>query len=104
MTHAQLPSGPTQARNMHKFRELVERIDLFLVRQVLAMEILDQGQFVRLLVGGIPLNRRDRLEPGTLRRTPSSLTTDELPLVAYAAHDHWLELTVALHRDGQLIQ
>src|SRR5438105_2639266 len=70
--------------------------------QILPMEVVYKCQFGRLLIRGVPLNCGDGVDSHALGRTPSPLPTDQLECIADATYDHGLQLTVALHRAGEL--
>ena len=80
-------------------RGLIER------REVLALQILDDRDLECRVVVELLHERRDRAEPGSLRRAPAALTGDELePVAAERPHENGLQHAVLADRRGELIQ
>ena len=70
--------------------------------QVLAEQVLDQGELQALTVGRLPKEGRDPFEPGELRGPPPSLAGDELIALALATDDDRLNQPGGPYRGGKL--
>ena len=60
---------------------------LFERRQVLALDVLDQGDLQRLLVVDVQLDRRDLVEAGQHRRAVAALAGDDLIVIGPGGAD-----------------
>jgi hypothetical protein len=63
---------------MKFFSESLEGVRLLYWIQILTLEVLDQGHFQSHCVRNIPDDDRNAAKAGTLSRTPTTLTCDEL--------------------------
>jgi hypothetical protein len=72
--------------------------------EVLALDILDQRDFQRLLVAELADDGRNLVQPRPLRRPPTALAGDDLETVAVGPNDDWLDHAARLDRGGQLRQ
>src|SRR5437764_7206462 len=70
--------------------------------EVLSLDILDQGDFERLLVAEFAHDRRDFVQPRPLRGAPAPLARDDLEAVAVRADDDRLDDAPRLDRGGKL--
>ena len=69
--------------------------------QVLALEVLDQGQLEALRGSGLPYHDRHPVEAGPLCRSQASLTGDQLVPIPRSADDQGLQEAVAPDRVGE---
>ncbi len=73
--------------------------------QLLALEVLDEGQLQQPVVRDLLHDRRDLEQPRDLGRPPAALPRDQLVLPPLdRPDDHRLEHPVLLHRRRQLLQ
>src|SRR6185503_18578992 len=72
--------------------------------QILALDVLDQRDFERLLVAEFADDGGDFVQPGALRRPPASLAGDNLETVAMGTDDDRLDDAAGLDRGGELGQ
>src|SRR5436853_633346 len=72
--------------------------------EVLALDILDQRDFERLLVAEFADDRGNFMEPSALRRAPAPLAGDDLEAVAVRTDDDRLDQAARLDRGGELEQ
>src|SRR3954465_6912069 len=72
--------------------------------QILALDVLDQGDFQGLLVAERADDRRDFVEPRALRRAPAPFAGADLAAMAVRADDDRLDPPARLDRGGELDQ
>src|SRR6185295_14955132 len=72
--------------------------------EVLALDILDQGDLERLLVAELADDGGDLVQPRALRRAPAPLAGDDLEAVAVRANDDRLDDAARLDGGGELDQ
>ena len=72
--------------------------------QILALDILDQGDFERLLVAELADDGGDFVQPRLLRRAPAPLAGDDLEAMAVRTDDDRLDDASRLDRLGELGQ
>jgi len=76
-------------------RCLLERV------QILALQVLDNGQFGHLAVVGLDNQDRHFGPSGFRGRTESALAGNELIAIVELSHHHWLEQSMCLDALGQ---
>ena len=70
-------------------------------RQILALDILKQGQFSQVLIVIIAHNGRNGRESGELRRFAATLAGNEHVAISDLFYDHRLQHTVDFYRFGE---
>ena len=70
--------------------------------EILPLDILDQRNFERLLVGEVADDRRNFVEPRPLRRPPTPLAGDDLETVTVGTNDDRLDDAARPDRFGKL--
>ena len=72
--------------------------------EILALDILEQGDFERLGVVEVADDHRDFVQPRLLRRAPAPLAGDDLVAVAVRADDDRLDQPARRDRGGELVE
>ena len=73
-------------RQVELVLQALEGLRLLERRQLLALDVLDEGQLQQLLVGHVAQRDRHAREPGRLRGAPAPLAGDDLVALAAAPH------------------
>jgi hypothetical protein len=104
--HAKLACRSAQAMRAAELGELIERGDLLHMREIHALQVLDQPENERLLIGSVPLDGPQHVQAGALVSQPSPLPTHQLVLTAVLdpPNDDRLQLTPLPQRVSQFVE
>ena len=72
--------------------------------EVLALQVLDQGQFEHCAVVGLPQDDRHFRQPEQLGRPPAAFARDEFQMAVPLPNDQRLDNALFFDRVGQLAQ